>query len=142
MGERYKRIEAADVHTLQELDLSAETPRLTDISVAEDIKTLPVQDIAGLLIPQVASDGSPPEAQGCLLLPAFPVDGTAAHLLHLRITTTKDGNGNQKETLSDVFHPDRGRFFKPVKSHIVSLFFLRSSQHTNHACQCGSVDGG
>ena len=115
-------IEAADVHTLQELDLSAETPRLTDISVAEDIKTLPVQDIAGLLIPQVASDGSPPEAQGCLLLPAFPVDGTAAHLLHLRITTTKDGNGNQKETLSDVFIRIEGGF-QTGKSHIVSLFF-------------------
>ena len=77
-------IEAADVHTRQELDLSAETPRLADISVAEDIKNLPVQDIAGLLIPQVASDGSPPEAQGYLLLPASPVNGTADHPLHLR----------------------------------------------------------
>ena len=95
-------IEAADVHTRQELDLAAETPRLADISVAEDIKNLPVQDIAGLLIPQVASDGSPPEAQGYLLLPASPVNGTADHPLHLRITTTKDGNGNPKETLSNA----------------------------------------
>ena len=115
-------IEAADVHTRQELDLSAETPRLADISVAEDIRNLPVQDIAGLLIPQVASDGSPPEAQGCLLLPVFPVDGTAAHPLHLRITTTKDGNGNLKETLSDVFIRIEGGF-QTGKSHIVSLFF-------------------
>ena len=119
-------IEAADVHTRQELDLSAETPRLADISVAEDIKNLPVQDIAGLLIPQVASDGSPPEAQGYLLLPASPVNGTADHPLHLRITTTKDGNGNLKETLSNVFVRIEGGF-EIGKSHIVSLFFTRAA---------------
>lgn len=125
-------IEAADVHTHQELDLSVETPRLADISVAEDIKNLPVQDIAGLLIPQVASDGSPPEAQGCLLLPVFPVDGTAAHPLHLRITTTKDGNGNLKETLSDVFIRIEGGF-QTGKSHIVSLFFTGAANiQTTH----------
>ena len=125
-------IEAADVHTRQELDLLAEPPRLADISVAEDIKTLPVQDIAGLLIPQVASDGSPPEAQGYLLLPASPVDGTAAHPLHLRITTTKDGNGNLKETLSDVFVRIEGGF-EIGKSHIVSLFFTGASNiQTTH----------
>lgn len=115
-------IEAADVHTRQELDLSAETPRLADISVAEDIKNLPVQDIAGLLIPQVVSDGSSPEAQGYLLLPVFSVDGTAAHPLHLRITTTKDGNGNLKETISDFFIRIEGGF-QIGKSHIVSLLF-------------------
>ena len=119
-------IEAADVHTRQELDLSAETPRLADISVAEDIRNLPVQDIAGLLIPQVVSDGSPPEAQGYLLLPASPVDGTATHPLHLRITTTKDGNGNLKETLSNVFVRIEGGF-EIGKSHIVSLFFTRAA---------------
>ena len=125
-------IEAADVHTRQELDLSAETPRLADISVAEDIRNLPVQDIAGLLIPQVASDGSLPEAQGFLLLPASPVDGTAAHPLHLRITTTKDGNGNLKETLSDVFVRIEGGF-EIGKSHIVSLFFTGASNiQTTH----------
>lgn len=115
-------IEAADVHTRQELDLAAETPYLADISVAKDIKNLPVQDIAGRLIPQVAADGSPPEAQGYLLLPVFPDDGTADHPLHLRITTTKDGNGNPKETLSDVFIRIEGGF-QIGKSHIVSLFF-------------------
>lgn len=119
-------IEAADVHTRQELDLSAETPRLADISVAEDIRNLPVQDIAGLLIPQVASDGSLPEAQGFLLLPASPVDGMAAHPLHLRITTTKDGNGNLKETLSNVFVRIEGGF-EIGKSHIVSLFFTEAA---------------
>lgn len=125
-------IEAADVHTRQELDLSAEPPRLADISVAEDIKNLPVQDIAGLLIPQVASDGSPPEAQGYLLLPAFPEDGTADHPLHLRITTTKDGNGNLKETLSNVFVRIEGGF-EIGKSHIVSLFFTGASNiQTTH----------
>lgn len=125
-------IEAADVHTRQELDLSAETPRLADISVAEDIRNLPVQDIAGLLIPQVASDGSLPEAQGFLLLPASPVDGTAAHPLHLRITTTKDGNGNPKETLSNAFVRIEGGF-EIGKSHIVSLFFTGASNiQTTH----------
>lgn len=125
-------IEAADVHTRQELDLSAETPRLADISVAEDIKNLPVQDIAGLLIPQVASDGSPPEAQGYLLLPASPVNGTADHPLHLRITTTKDGNGNPKETLSNVFVRIEGGF-EIGKSHIVSLFFTGAANiQTTH----------
>ena len=125
-------IEAADVHTRQELDLSAETPRLADISVAEDIRNLPVQDIAGLLIPQVASDGSLPEAQGFLLLPTSPVDGTADHPLHLRITTTKDGNGNLKETLSDVFvRIEDG--FQTGKSHIVSLFFTGAANiQTTH----------
>ena len=125
-------IEAADVHTRQELDLSAETPRLADISVAEDIRNLPVQDIAGLLIPQVASDGSPPEAQGYLLLPTSPVDGTAVHPLHLRITTTKDGNGNLKETLSNVFVRIEGGF-EIGKSHIVSLFFTGAANiQTTH----------
>lgn len=125
-------IEAADVHTRQELDLSAETPRLADISVAEDIRNLPVQDIASLLIPQVASDGSLPEAQGFLLLPASPVDGTAAHPLHLRITTTKDGNGNLKETLSNVFVRIEGGF-EIGKSHIVSLFFTGAANiQTTH----------
>ena len=125
-------IEAADVHTRQELDLSAETPRLADISVAEDIRNLPVQDIAGLPIPQVASDGSLPEAQGFLLLPASPVDGTAAHPLHLRITTTKDGNGNLKETLSNVFVRIEGGF-EIGKSHIVSLFFTGAANiQTTH----------
>ena len=127
-------IEAADVHTRQELDLSAETPRLADISVAEDIKNLPVQDIAGLLIPQVVSDGLSPEAQGCLLLPVFSVDGTADHSLHLRITTTKDGNGNLKETLSDVFIRIEGGF-QIGKSHIVSLFFTEAANiQTMHVC--------
>ena len=125
-------IEAADVHTRQELDLAAETPRLADISVAEDIKNLPVQDIAGLLIPQVASDGSPPEAQGYLLLPASPVNGTADHPLHLRITTTKDGNGNPKETLSNAFVRIEGGF-EIGKSHIVSLFFTGAANiQTTH----------
>lgn len=117
-----KKIDAVGVHTRQELDLAVETPCLADISVAKDIKNLPVQDIAGLLIPQVAADGSPPEAQGYLLLPVFPDDGTADHPLHLRITTTKDGNGNPKETLSDVFIQIEGGF-QIGKSHIVSLFF-------------------
>ena len=125
-------IEAADVHTRQELVLSAETPRLGDISVAEDIKNLLVQDIADLPLPGITSDRSPPEAQGYLLLPTSPVDGTADHPLHLRITTTKDGNGNLKETLSDVFvRIEDG--FQTGKSHIVSLFFTGAANiQTTH----------
>ena len=127
-----KGIEAVDVHTRQELDLSVETPRLADRSVAEDIKNLPVQDIADLPIPEVAADGLSPEAQGYLLLPASPVDGTADHPLHLRITTTKDGNGNPEETLSDAFIRIEGGF-QTGKSHIVSLFFTGAANiQTSH----------
>lgn len=51
---------------------------------------------------------------------------TAAHPLHLRITTTKDGNGNLKETLSNVFVRIEGGF-EIGKSHIVSLFFTEAA---------------
>ena len=121
-------IEAADVHTRQELDLSAETPRLADISVAEDIRNLPVQDIAGLLIRRSRPTDRFPRRKGFLLLPASPVDGMAAHPLHLRITTTKDGNGNLKETLSNVFVRIEGGF--EIGKTISSHSFHRSSQHT------------
>lgn len=50
----------------------------------------------------------------------------AAHPLHLRITTTKDGNGNLKETLSNVFVRIEGGF-EIGKSHIVSLFFTEAA---------------
>lgn len=117
-----KTIEAIDVHARQELDLGEQTPRLVDISSDEDIKNLPVQDITNLLIPQLSANESPPEAQGYLLLPVTPTNGTAEHPLHLRVTTTKDGRGNAVETVSDVFVTIDGGF-ETGKSHIISLLF-------------------
>lgn len=115
-------IEAIGVHARQELNLGEETPRLTDVSSPEDIKNLPVQGITNLPIPEVAANESPPEAQGYLLLPVTPMDGTAEHPLHLRITTTKDGRGNAVETVSDVPVSVEGGF-ETGKSHIISLIF-------------------
>lgn len=115
-------IEAIDVHARQELDLGEQTPRLVDISSGEDIKDLTVQDITNLLIPQLSANESPPEAQGYLLLPVTPTNGTAEHPLHLRITTTKDGRGNAVETVSDVLVTIDGGF-ETGKSHIISLLF-------------------
>lgn len=117
-----KTIEAIDVHARQELDLGEQTPRLVDISSDEDIKNIPVQDITNLTIPEVVANESPPEAQGYLLLPVTPTNGTAEHPLHLRVTTTKDGRGNAVETVSDVLVTIDGGF-ETGKSHIISLLF-------------------
>ena len=122
-----KTIEAVDVHTRQTLDLEQETPRLDDISSDDGIKNIPVQDIVNLSIPDVTSSEDLPEAQGYLLLPVSPVDGTAEHPLHLRITTTKDGRGTEHETASEVsFHIKGG--FQTGKSHVVTLFFTDKSK--------------
>ena len=122
-----KTIEVLDVHTRQELDLKQETPHLDDISSDDGIKNIPVQDIANLPIPEVTADEDLPEPQGYLLLPVSPVDGTAEHPLHLRITTTKDGRGTEHETVSEVsFHIEGG--FQTGKSHVVTLFFTDKSQ--------------
>ena len=122
-----KTIEALDVHTRQRLDLGQETPCLNDISSNDGIKNIPVQDIVNLPIPDVTSGEDLPEAQGYLLLPVSPVDGTAEHPLHLRITTTKDGRGTESETVSEVsFHIEGG--FQTGKSHVVTLFFTDKSQ--------------
>lgn len=115
-----KTIEAVGVHTRQELGLGEATPRLTDISSSEDIKNLPVQDISDLPIP--ADESPPEEAQGYLLLPVSPVDGTTEHPLCLRITTTKDGRGNAVETVSEISVTVEGGF-ETGKSHIISLLF-------------------
>lgn len=115
-------IEAIGVHARQGLNLGEETPRLTDVSSPADIKNLPVQDITNLLIPEVAANESPPEAQGYLLLPVTPMDGTTEHPLHLRITTTKDGRGNAVETVSDVPITIEGGL-QTGRSHIISLLF-------------------
>ena len=122
-----KMIEAVDVHTRQELDLEQETPCLNDISSDDGIKNIPVQDIVNLPVPDVTAGEDIPEPQGYLLLPVSPVDGTAEHPLHLRITTTKDGRGTEHETVSEVsFHIEGG--FQTGKSHVVTLFFTDKSQ--------------
>ena len=122
-----KTIEVIDVHTRQTLDLEQETPRLDDISSGAGIKNIPIQDIANLPVPEVTVGEDLPEPQGYLLLPVSPVDGTAGHPLHLRITTTKDGKGAEDETVSEVsFHIEGG--FQTGKSHIVTLFFTDKSK--------------
>lgn len=122
-----KMIEAIDVHTRQRLDLEQETPHLDDISSDDEIKNIPVQDITNLPIPEVTADEDLPEPQGYLLLPVSPVDGTAEHPLHLRITTTKDGRGTEHETVSEVsFYIEGG--FQTSKSHVVTLFFTDKSK--------------
>jgi len=122
-----KTIEAIDIHTRQTLDLEQETSLLDDISSGDAIKNIPIQDIANLPIPEVTVDEDLPEPQGYLLLPVSPVDGTAEHPLHLRITTTKDGRGTEHETVSEVsFHIEDG--FQTGKSHVVTLFFTDKSQ--------------
>lgn len=122
-----KTIEAIDVHTRQTLDLEQETSHLDDISSGDAIKNIPIQDIANLPIPEVTAGEDLPESQGYLLLPVSPVDGTAEHPLHLRITTTKDGRGTEHETVSEVsFHIEDG--FQTGKSHVVTLFFTDKSQ--------------
>ena len=122
-----KTIEAVDVHTWQTLDLEQDTPRLDDISLGDAIKNIPVQDIANLPVPEVTAGEDLPDPQGYFLLPISPIDGTAEHPLHLRITTTKDGRGTEHETVSEVsFHIEDG--FQTGKSHIVTLFFTDKSQ--------------
>ena len=122
-----KTIEAIDVHTWQTLDLEQETPRLDDISSGDAIKNIPVQDIVNLPVPEVTVGEDLPEPQGYLLLPISPIDGTAKHPLHLRITTTKDGRGTEHETVSEVsFHIEGG--FQTGKSHVVTLFFTDKSK--------------
>ena len=122
-----KTIEALDVHTRQTLDLGQETPHLDDISSKDGIKNIPVQDIVNLPITEVTVGEDLPDPQGYLLLPVSPVNGTAEHPLHLRITTTKDGRGTEHETVSEVsFHIESG--FQTGKSHVVTLFFTDKSQ--------------
>lgn len=137
-----KTIEAIDVHARQELDLGESTPRLTDRSSGEDIKNLEVQEIANLAIPQLSANESPPEAQGYLLLPVIPTDGTAEHPLHLRITTTKDGRGNAVETVSDILVSIEGGL-ETGKSHIISLLFTGKGaiQTINVSVECWTEDG-
>ena len=114
------KIEAVGVHTRQEFDCTDESPRLTDVSSAEVIKNVIVQGINGLSLPQVDEGDGLLDAQGYILLPAS--GGTAAHPLQLRVTTTKDGNGNETETVSRVPVIVEGGF-QAGKRHVVSLFF-------------------
>ena len=117
------KMEVVGVHTRQELDCRLESPSLADISSEGEIQDLLVQDVAGLTVPQVAEGEELPDPQGYILLPVSPVDdGTAEHPLHLQITTTKDGRGNEVETVTPVSVTVEGGF-QPGRRHVVSLFF-------------------
>ncbi|WP_075558354.1 fimbrillin family protein [Parabacteroides timonensis] len=116
------KIEAVEVHTLQELDYRCKSPSLTDVSSEGGIQNLAVQDIIGLTVSQVMEGGELPDPQGYILLPVSPADGTAEHPLHLLITTTKDGRGNAVETVIPASVRVEGGFL-PGRRHVVSLFF-------------------
>ncbi len=121
-----RKIEAVEVHTRQELDCRLELPSLTDVSSGDGIRNVLVQDIAGLTIPPVTEGEELPDPQGYILLPVSPVDGTAAHPLHLLITTTKDGKGNEVETVTPVSVTVEGGFQRG-RRHVVSLLFSENS---------------
>jgi hypothetical protein len=110
------RIEATGVHTRQQLDWLSASPALSDVSSPEEIKIVAVQEIAGLSVPQIEEGGELPEAQGYILLPALSAP------IQLQVTTTKDGNGNETETVSHVSITVEGGF-QAGKRHVVSLFF-------------------
>lgn len=110
------RIEAMGVHTRQQLDWLSASPVLADVSSPGEIKIVAVQEIAGLPVPQVEEGGELPEVQGYILLPALSAP------LQLQVTTTKDGNGNETETVSRVSVAVEGGF-QAGKRHVVSLFF-------------------
>ena len=121
------KIEAVGVHTRQELDCTDESPRLTDVSSAEVIKNVIVQGITGLSLPQVDEGDGLLDAQGYILLPASPPVGTDGNPLRLEITTTKDGKGNEIETITSVsITVEDG--FQVGKRHVVSLFFTAGTR--------------
>ncbi len=113
------KIEAVGIATAQQLDWQTETPQLTASSTGQ-VANVAVQDIDGLPLVQVDEGGELLDVQGYILLPAS--GGTAAYPLQLQVTTTKDGNGNETETVSRVpVTVDGG--FRAGKRHVVSLFF-------------------
>lgn len=120
------KMEVVGVHTRQELDYGLESPSLVDVSSGDGIQDLLVQDIIGLTVPSVAEGEELPDPQGYILLPVSPVDGTAKHPLHLQITTTKDGRGNEVEIVTPVSVTVEGGF-QPGRRHVVSLFFSGNS---------------
>lgn len=127
------KIAVVEVHTRQELDYGLESPSLADVSSGDGIQDLLVQDITGLTVPPVAEGEGLPDPQGYILLPVSQVDGTAEHPLLLRITTTKDGRGNNLETVTPASVTVEGGF-QPSRRHVVSLFFSG-----NGAIQISSV---
>lgn len=116
------KIEAVEIHARQELDCGAASPVLADASSGEAIRNMPVQQIAGLPVPQVDEGDGLPDAQGYILLPVSPAGGTGENPLRLEITTTKDGKGNERETVTPASVSVEGGFL-PGKRHVVSLFF-------------------
>mgnify|MGYP000195131217 FL=1 len=117
------RIEAESVHTGQRLDLSEETPQLTDISTEEQIRDIRVGGIAGLSMPEIdEADPVLPEVQGYILLPVSPETGTETAPLRLRIVTTHDGKGNETETVHHASVFVEGGF-QAGELHCIELLF-------------------
>lgn len=112
------KIEAVGITVGQQLDWLSETPQLT-ASPTRQVADVVVQDIDGLPLPKVDEGAGLPDAQGYILL---PVSATVAYPIQLQVTTTKDGNGNETETVSRVSVTAEGGF-QAGKRHVVSLFF-------------------
>lgn len=119
-------IEAVGVHTRQQLGFASARPVLSDVSGEGEIRNIPVQEIAGLVLPEPAEGDDLPEAQGYILLPVLPVAGTEADPLHLRVSTTKDGRGNAVGTVSDVYVSVAGGF-RAGSRHVITLFFTEGN---------------
>ena len=119
---RVIRIEVLDVHTRQELRFFSEPLSLADASSADDIKTLRVSDIPEFTLPVVADGDDLPDPQGIVLLPLSSFKVSVDGALHLRIVTTRDGYGNELETVSEVSVKVDGGF-QAGKSHVISLLF-------------------
>ncbi|WP_102408929.1 fimbrillin family protein [Parabacteroides bouchesdurhonensis] len=123
------KIEITGVHATQRLALATEALALADVSAVGDEKTLTVNDFSDVPIETVADMDTQglPDAQGYVLLPVLPVNGTKESPLHLQITTTKDGEGNVQETVSKVSLSIDGGVKAGVK-HVISLCFSEGNR--------------
>lgn len=116
-------IQVVGVYAKQKLDLMLGSPLLSNISSDGEVQNLTVQDIQNMPIPEVTDpENELPEAQGYILLPVQPVDGTNTHPFHLLVTTTKDGRGNEVSTTSDVYLSIEGGFLVG-RRHLITLSF-------------------
>lgn len=115
------KIEVADIYTKQQLDLLLGTPALAAIVSPGDIKNIVVPDMTEFQIPQLVDEGLP-DPQGAVLLPVLPANGTVENPLYLYVTTTRDGYGNEKTTVSKVGISVEGGF-QTGKRHVIALLF-------------------
>ncbi|RHJ91681.1 fimbrillin family protein [Parabacteroides bouchesdurhonensis] len=123
------KIEITGVHATQRLALATGEVALADVLADEALVSLTVNDFSDVPIETVAdidTDGLP-DAQGYVLLPVSPVNGTKESPLQLRITTTKDGRGNAQETVSNVSLSIDGGVKAGVK-HVISLCFSEGNR--------------